>query len=258
MRNDMRLLVDGDIVVYTACLACEEAIDWGEDVWTLHCFFDQVCNVIDNELHDLIDASGQTHGEIEVFISSKSNFRKDVCDTYKSNRKGGRKPICFNEARAYAKEKWQAIEIHNIEADDAIGIAATLDPDNTIIVSQDKDLKTVPGSHWDFQEQKIYWIDPLDAEFYHLKQTLTGDKTDGYTGCPGVGPVKADAILQKADDDGTSRWQAVVKAFDSKGYNEEFALQQARLAYILQAPQFKYPKLVDGMTVEPILWTPND
>lgn len=258
MRNDMRLLVDGDIVVYTACAACEEPIDWGDDVWTLHCFFDQVCNVINNELHNLIDDSGQTNGEIEVFISSSSNFRKTLSDTYKSNRKGGRKPVCFNEARDYVKDVWQALEIHNIEADDSIGIAATLDPDNTIIVSKDKDLKTVPGYHWDFENKVIYSIDPIEAERYHLKQTLTGDKTDGYTGCPGVGPVKADAIIDKADQEGTSRWKAVVKAFDDKGYNEDFALLQARLAYILQAPQFDYPKLVTGMTVEPLLWNPND
>jgi DNA polymerase-1 len=66
-----------------------------------------------------------------------------------------------------------------------------------------------------------------------MLQTLTGDTTDGYPGCKGIGPVNADKVLEGL---GTPEemWEAVVEAYRKKGFGREFALQQARCAFILR------------------------
>ena len=75
-------------------------------------------------------------------------------------------------------------------------------------------------------------------------QTLTGDVTDGYKGCPGVGEKKAETILKK----GT--WEEVLKAYEAAKLTEQDALQQARVARICRVEDFNY-KLGDVN-----LWTP--
>ena len=81
-----------------------------------------------------------------------------------------------------------------------------------------------------------------------MKQTLTGDTVDCYPGCPGVGPVKAQRILDE-DGDEYDLWLNVVMAFEKAGLTEEDALVQARLARILTTSDYNYDK------EEPILWT---
>ena len=36
------LLIDGDILCYKVALQNEEAINWGEGLWTLHCYEDKL------------------------------------------------------------------------------------------------------------------------------------------------------------------------------------------------------------------------
>ena len=86
-----------------------------------------------------------------------------------------------------------------------------------------------------------------------MVQTLTGDQTDGYKGCPAVGSVTAAKILQKAIDEGTPwaneedlmrlYWKHVVMAYIKAGLNEEVAIQQARLARILRHGEYENGKV---------------
>ena len=76
-------------------------------------------------------------------------------------------------------------------------------------------------------------------------QVLTGDSTDNYPGCPGIGPKKAADILNKE-----LSWTSVVNAYLKAGLTEEDALLQARMARILQASDW------NSKQQEPILWTP--
>ena len=95
-----------------------------------------------------------------------------------------------------------------------------------------------------------------------MMQTLTGDTTDGYTGCPGIGPKTAEKILQAALAEGTTEanpaqlreiyWQHVVKAYAKAGLSEEEALTQARVARICRNSDY------DFKTKQVILWSPNN
>lgn len=129
-----------------------------------------------------------------------------------------------------------------------MGILSThpkLVPGKRIIVSEDKDLQTIPGWIWNpAKDAKPRYISEEQADYFHLYQTLVGDTTDGYKGCPGIGKTKAPGILQEGG------WEAVRSAYARKGLTEEDALLQARVARICRASDYDFKKQ------EVILWNP--
>jgi len=124
-----------------------------------------------------------------------------------------------------------------------LGILGTANSD-TIIWSEDKDLLTIPAKHWIDGEVVTISEEEADRMFYY--QTLIGDSTDNYKGCPSVGSVTANKLL---DED--CSWATVVSAFSKKGLNEEVALENARLARILRNGEY------DTDTAEVKLWQSN-
>ena len=146
-----------------------------------------------------------------------------------------------------------------LEADDVVGILATtakLDG-RKIIVGQDKDLLTIPGEHHrpvKHKGRETLKVSRAEAETHHLLQTLIGDSGDGYPGCRGVGEETANKIVGLMDycESPLRVWQAVVETFIGRGFTEEDALLQARLARICRAGDY------DMDTREVVPWTPPD
>ena len=106
-------------------------------------------------------------------------------------------------------------------------------------------MKQIPGVLWNLTDD-VEEITKEDGDRWHLMQTLAGDPTDGYPGCPGIGLKRAADLLDKSDNP----WKAVCQAFKDKGLSEDIALMNARLAKILQHEDFDHDRQ------EPILWTP--
>ena len=52
------LLVDGDIVAYQAATANEYPINWGDGLWTLHSFADEVYQYAENMVTNLTQEAG--------------------------------------------------------------------------------------------------------------------------------------------------------------------------------------------------------
>ena len=163
-----------------------------------------------------------------VVLSDKHNFRKDIAPFYKANRKNTRRPMLLNFAKDYMRERFRATSKANLEADDYMGILAMGYPDS-VIWSEDKDLMTIPGKHLVNEDIIEVSLEEADRNFY--TQVLTGDTTDNYRGCPGVGAVKAAKIL-KDKHTPFEMWSAVLEAFEKAGLTEDEAILQARLAHI--------------------------
>ena len=229
----MRLLFDADIIAFKAAAAVEHPIKWGDGLWTLHAYeheaIEQCINYISNVRRDLI-ASDHT-----LYLTGPDNWRKDILPTYKENRKDTRKPLVLQAVRQWMIEEQGAVLTDTFEADDLLGIEATTHPLTTIIVSEDKDLQTIPALLYNpAKDTAVRHIGVFEAAYNHMHQTLTGDKTDNYDGLAGCGPVTATKILAPAKEP-EDLWPLVVKAFQSKKLSEEHALVQAQVARICHA-----------------------
>jgi len=245
----MTLLIDADIVAFKAAAATEQPINWGDGIWTLHGYEQDVIDHAKSYMDKVADKLSDTSGIL--FLTGPNNWRKNILPTYKSNRKETRKPLLLPFIREYMISEWKAIMVDGLEADDLLGISATSGNGDCIIVSEDKDLKTIPAMVYNPQKDDAPVLMPEFTEAWnHMFQTLTGDSTDGYSGCPKVGPVAAKKILQDIDQV-EDLWPAVVAAFKKQNLSEEVALQQAQVARICHASDF------DKETGKVIPWTPS-
>ena len=237
------LLIDGDIVVYQYSSTVEHEIDWGDDVWSLWADAKEAQQLILQYLDILVE---ETAADDFIFcFSDKDNFRKDIDSTYKSNRKGKRKPVCYKAVKEWITDHYKTETWQGLEADDVMGIMATADmlAGEKVIVSEDKDMKTIPGLLW--RSGEMLNISQEQADYNHLYQTLVGDSTDGYPGLRGVGDKRATELLK------TPTWETVLKAFEKAGQTEEDALVQARLARILRASDYNFE------FGQPNMWSPE-
>lgn len=247
------ILVDADIVAYKFAAAAEENFFFDEGVpLQLLDNFDQVSVQIDEYLAELMTKLGGTKLVLALSCPSEENFRLPVLPSYKENRKGVQRPTYLKPVREWLIKNYpNAIyQRPTLEGDDVMGILATskVIPGKKIIVSEDKDLQQIPG--WLYnprKDDKPRQITEEAGDYYFYTQTLTGDPTDNYKGCPGIGKVRAEKILSEAED----KWAAIVETYESKGLTEEDALVQARCARICRAADYDFK----GRKV--ILWSPN-
>ena len=198
--------------------------------------------VVEDSLASLLKGF-KTHHYI-IAMTDPVNWRHSIYPAYKGNRKGKPKPVCLGAIKEYLKEAHPSYQRPTLEADDILGILATSTkiikhPGEKIIVSADKDMKGIPGLFYDLGPKVVFEIAEAEADRWHMYQTLIGDTVDGYPGCPGVGPKKAERIL---DGGGSYEewWPLVVKAYEKSGLTEEDALVQARISRICRVTDYNY------------------
>ncbi len=236
------LLIDGDVVAYQFATAAETPIHWGDDLWTLRADGKEAKAKMDNFLAGLKEDLKADQLVIALSDRTRNYFRKKILPTYKAGRDKVRKPIILRELREHLETQYKSYERPSLEGDDVLGILATTEKiikGEKVIVSIDKDLKTVPGLHYNTNKPKlgVYSISEEEADYWHFFQTLTGDSSDGYSGCPGIGPKKAADILDKG-----ATWENVLQAFVKAGYSKSEALCHAQVSRILRAKDYDFKK----------------
>jgi hypothetical protein len=254
-------LIDADGILYACALRGETTCD-GEQLQVLdlgHVY--KECMERIEALVDEVEAD-----DAFVILSARRTFRLDILPSYKSNRKGGPRPLLLDELRALMmapKAPYKAMLIQDLEADDVCGIAAgTLQRagKEPVIVSPDKDLLQIPGLVFQSLptnsrtrgKREIVEVTEQSGDDFHLRQTLSGDPVDGYKGCPGIGNVKARKLVESfVDLTPRERWVEIVRCYAEKGLTEGEALVQARVARILRVSDWDPVKKV------PLLWTPQ-
>ena len=242
------LLFDADMLIYRMCAACEERSPFNKEI-LLKADPEETWRAIQlrvSECLDFAQAFFEESVEVVMCLSpTGKTFRYDVDENYKANRKGVVKPVLLGEMRDKLFAEYDVRMFERLEADDTLGILA--DGDNTIIVSEDKDLLQIESWHMKLSEPEFtrYVADTEGLEMF-FEQCISGDPVDGYYGVPGIGKKKAQKLLR---ENGYS-WDTVVSTYTGAmspkskngkkiesynlGLSEEDALVTARLAYILK------------------------
>ena len=273
------LLIDGDLYAYQTAAAEQKAYEWEEGQWTITADAVQGAENLDMALEHFAEHLGASR--IVVMISDKENWRKEVLPSYKENRKDVARPLILPALLDHLKENYECMIRPRLEADDVLGIVATnkkLYPGRKVIVTADKDLRSVPGWHWnpakEGEGQEVQ-VSQAQADAFFYMQALAGDATDGYYGCPGIGIGRAAKIvanpvelipeerqITRGKNAGTTRtvwnahptndiWRAIVSHYEKAGLTEEDALVTAQVARILRVTDY------DFKNKKEILWQPH-
>lgn len=100
------------------------------------------------------------------------------------------------QSAGYAKTPFG---VSTIEADDVVNTAAMFligQNEEFIICSPDKDMKQIPGKHFDYKTGVFVQVDENQANYNFFKLMIEGDDTDNIAGIPGQGPKKAEEKLK--------------------------------------------------------------
>ena len=137
--------------------------------------------------------------------------------------------------------EWNAQVVNGMEADDAIAIKATELNHDAIICSLDKDFRQIPCRMYDYTKKNLNAFNSDDAMRWLYKQALMGDRVDNIPGIHGVGPKKADKII----DPCTTEWECystcLTHYWDNE-LDEDRLLESLQLLYLLRSPDDKYEK----------------
>jgi DNA polymerase-1 len=264
-------LLDGDTLVYHAGREAEQVTDWGDGVWSRWAEEKEGAAVLDSIIERIREGMNADRVVVALSDYDNPNWRLSVLPSYKGHRdadptKITRRPILWAYLRRYFHEKYETWQRPGLEGDDVLGILATHPTimgkgSERVVVSIDKDMKTLPGYHCDFTRAatafgwEVNEVTRAQADYFHLYQTLIGDSTDGYKGCPGVGPKGAEKILVQCMPSPhvfhvDAAWKLVVEAYEKAGLTEADALVQSRVARICRASDY------DFVNKEVKLWTP--
>lgn len=239
-------LIDSDIVAYKVAALSEEKFDFGatkvkhvdrEYAW-------KKCDALVAEYAAAVKADS-----VVICLSDPdANWRKQLDATYKAQRVKAEKPELLFVAKEYLFEEYRSYVRPRLEADDVMGILATRPEllgkgvSDVVLVSEDKDMRTLPCKLYNPHRSELGVIEvtPTEAKQFHLWQTIVGDSTDNYPGCPGLGEKSEYAEDAVLIDDPEEMWDNVLMAFGSKGLTEDHAIHQARLARILHCHDYNF------------------
>lgn len=256
--NVRKLAIDGDMLLYRACVGLEDEFCWDDsgDWWTRHVNLPRVRTYIREQIGTWMKELDA--GSWCIAFSSTTNWRNSVLPSYKSNRKNTRKPTGYHVLKAeylamrdVRNKPTVSYRYAHLEADDVLGYLASMPGTATryVIVGEDKDFNQIVGDKYNPFTKVLTKTTPDQAVRFHLYQTLCGDATDGYKGCPGIGDKKANAIL-----DADMTWAAIVRAYEAADLTEADALVQARVAKILRHSDYNVKtgdvKLWDPLELE--------
>ena len=120
--NAPTLLIDADYFFYRAAQAAEMEQEYSPDLTVIVGDFRRGKQIVEQELNKF--RTKFDTDDLVLFFTDKTNFRKGVDENYKGNRTK-RKPCGYLKLKNWGMDKYPSLIMPSLEADDALGIAAT-------------------------------------------------------------------------------------------------------------------------------------
>jgi 5'-3' exonuclease len=183
-----KVLVDGDIIAYRAAFATQDLTK--KDATA------KVDELMDFIIGETVDFPFPSESDYQTYITGSTNFRFDIAKSapYKGNRAATEKPKHLGLTRGHLLDKYSAI----------ISV------------------------HYNFGKREWSKVTPIEGTLFFYTQILTGDNADNIKGLYGIGPKKADKLLDGCDTE-ESMWDVVVKAYDG---DVDRVVENARLLWL--------------------------
>ena len=190
----------------------------------------KVDELMDFIIGETVDFPFPSESDYQTYITGSTNFRFDIAKSapYKGNRAATEKPKYLGLTRSHLLDKYYAIISVDEEADDLISKGAAALDYNCVVASIDKDMLQLPCWHFNFGRNEWTKVSEFEGTLFFYTQILTGDAADNIKGLHGIGPKKAEKLLDGCDNE-DSLWDAVVKAYDG---NIERIVENARLLWL--------------------------
>lgn len=156
-----------------------------------------------SRIHQILLETNSTHYAGYLTLGKCYRYQKAKSKPYKDGRsKAAPKPPIFYALRAaLQQEPYNFIGWEGLEADDLVAMAGHALNENgfpCVISSPDKDvIHQIPGHHYNYGKAEHIVTSEESAERFLWTQVLMGDSTDGIPGIPGIGPKKAEKILDE-------------------------------------------------------------
>ena len=169
------LLLDGDIVLHRAVASATKNLIFGSEA-TTSCDLDAAKANVDHDVASALVNFKAKRAIIALSDPERYYFRHDVMPEYKSGRRKG-DLLGYNALRDYMLSTYDCEWEHLLEADDVLGMLSTKPHiSRRIIVSIDKDLRTIPGFYSPSFTGEIEKITEAGAFHSFLVQVLMGDQ----------------------------------------------------------------------------------
>ncbi len=232
------VVVDADILVYYGAWAVQFSIAWPNGSRSTAVGpFGEACRVAEAKLRDILRRTRAK--DYVLAFSDNRDFRYKVSREYQLSRADRPQPEHKAELLDYLKLRHPHQSWPWLEADDVLGIMATEGGRGVVMATVDKDLLQIPGTIYFWNRDKTVHVSEEDGDIAFFCQALAGDPVDDIRGAPGIGPVRAKALLEPLrGKDHDTLWAKVLEAYAERGLSESYALEQARLVRILRSGEY--------------------
>lgn len=185
--------------------------------------------------------------DYEVWFSGEGNYRYEIATTrpYKGTRDRSATPTNLEATLSYMVADYGGMVVDGIEADDMLGIRQTQEGDGSIIATTDKDLRMIPGWHYNISSGTIDRVSETQAWYNFYFQLLIGDSSDNIQGVIGCGEKTASKLLRSGST--PLEWYRICKDKYHAVYGVEAMDQLTESASLLWIQR-----------EEGVIWTPPD
>ena len=145
---------------------------------------EELAQSADYMMNTLLDNGRFTHYIAYIKGKDTIKYKKEIDPTYKADR-NKETPKWWNFVKNDLITRWKAVEVNNIEVDDAVNITRLLLP-NSHICAIDSDLLGLEGTHFNWRKNEWITTTKAEAEYKFWSDMITGTHNNT-KGIPGKG-----------------------------------------------------------------------